>query len=247
MNFPKWFVRLAAPKYAYALSGVLVRVLSLPALCLLLYGLWGGLYAAPADYQQGDGFRIIYVHVPCAFLSLGIYTAMAAFAALGFIWRIKLYDYLIIASAPVGALMTALALVTGAIWGKPMWGTFWVWDARLTSELFQLFLYIGVIALQNAVEESQQSDALVRLLVLVGFVNIPIIHFSVYWWNTLHQGQTIKFFGGPSLIAPSMLHPLLVMIIAFSLCASILIILRMRNTILQKEFYSHWVLELKRI
>jgi heme exporter protein C len=243
MNLPRFIIRLAAPKHFYSLIHRLIPWLFGAGLVFLAYGLVGGLYLAPPDYQQGDGFRIIYIHVPCAILSLSIYLSMAFCATMAFIWRIKIYDYLLIASAPVGALMTLLALVTGAIWGKPMWGTYWVWDARLTSELVQLFLYLGVIGLENALRGQEQSTKMLRILVLVGSVNIPIVHFSVYWWNTLHQGGTLKLLG-PSMIAPSMLHPLLSMIVALTCIAAWLILIRARNEVLCQEKRSYWVKEM---
>lgn len=149
MKLPKALVRLTSPRAAYLFSQRFSRWLIIPTFLTLFWGLYGGLYLAPPDYQQGEGFRIIYVHVPCALLSLSIYGIMAGAAVCAFIWHIKIYDYLIIACAPVGALVTALALITGSLWGKPMWGTYWVWDARLTSELIQFFLYLGVISLSQ--------------------------------------------------------------------------------------------------
>jgi heme exporter protein C len=210
---------------------------------LFIYGLIGGLILAPADYQQGDAFRIIYIHVPSAFLSLLVYMVMAAAAAVLLIWRIKLADVIIAASAPLGASFTALALISGSIWGKPMWGAWWVWDARLTSELILLFLYLGVIALRQAIPDRDSAARASSILLVVGIINIPIIHYSVYWWNTLHQGQTIKLFG-PSLIAPSMLHPLLAMIAAFFFYYCAVMLLRAKSEILRREWKSSWVREL---
>lgn len=213
--------------------------------CILLfgYGLVGGLIMAPADYQQGDAFRIIYVHVPSAFLSLMVYMIMAVAGAVLLIWRIKLADIIIAASAPLGAAFTALALISGSLWGKPMWGAWWVWDARLTSELILLFLYLGVIALRQAITERDSAARASSILLVVGVINIPIIHFSVYWWNTLHQGQTIKLLG-PSLIAPSMLHPLLAMIAAFFFYYVGVMLMRANSEILRREWKSAWVREL---
>lgn len=191
------------------------------------YGLVGGLLLAPADYLQGEGFRILYVHVPCAFLSLLVYSVMAAAAAFGIIWRLKLAFAVMRHSAPLGAMFTLLALITGSLWGKPMWGTFWIWDARLTSELILLFLYLGVIALHSAIPNRRLADHATAVLVLIGFVDIPIIHYSVNWWNTLHQGSTIRLLG-PSLIAPGMLYPLIGMTIAFCCYFAVALILRLR-------------------
>lgn len=200
-------------------------------LIALFYGLIGGLFLAPADGVQGEGFRILYVHVPCAFLSLMIYAVMAGSAALGLIWRFKIAFATMRQSAPLGAVFTFLALLTGSLWGKPMWGTYWIWDARLTSELILLFLYLGILALHSALPNPRLADQATAVLVLIGFVDIPIIHYSVNWWNTLHQGSTLRLLG-PSLIAPSMLYPLLAMILAFSSYYVIVLILRLRCTLL---------------
>jgi heme exporter protein C len=191
------------------------------------YGLVGGLFLAPADYLQGEGFRILYVHVPAAFLSLFIYSIMALAAAFGIIWRLKLAFSLMRQSASLGAMFTFLALVTGSLWGKPMWGTYWIWDARLTSELILLFLYLGIIALYSALPERRSTDQATAILVLIGFLDIPIIHFSVNWWNTLHQGSTLRL-GAPSLISASMLYPLIGMSIAFFCYYAVVLILRLR-------------------
>lgn len=235
--------RFASPKYFYHFAGKLIPWL-IPGIVLLFgYGLMGGLYLAPADFQQGDGFRIIYVHVPAAFLSLGIYLFMTMAAICGFIWKMKLADVAVKVSAPIGAWITFLALVTGAIWGKPMWGTYWIWDARLTSELILLFIYLGIIALRSAIPDKTNAAKACGIMVLVGSINIPIIHYSVYWWNTLHQGDTIKLFGKP-LMAPSMLHPLYAMILAFLFFYGLILLMRMRNEILFREKRSQWVQEL---
>ena len=207
------------------------------------YGLIAGLYFAPADYQQGDAFRIIYVHVPSAVLSLCIYLFMAVTAAIGLIWRIKIAEILFSVSAPIGASLTFLALVTGALWGQPTWGTWWLWDARLTSELILLFLYLGIIALQTAIVEQEKAVRASSILVLVGTADLPIIHYSVYWWNTLHQKATLLKLQTPS-IAPEMLYPLLSMILAFFLFYIIVLFLRARNELLLREQRSVWVKQL---
>ncbi len=239
-----WFNKLTTSKVFYQFAGRLLPWLGALTIILLAYGLYGGLVLAPPDYQQGDAFRIIYVHVPCALLSMMIYVFMAVAAAVGLIFRIKLADMLVTASAPLGASFTLLALVTGSLWGKPMWGAWWVWDARLTSELILLFLYLGVIALRSAIPDREQAAKACAILLIVGVINIPIIHYSVYWWNTLHQGATLKLFGS-SLIAPSMLHPLLAMIAAFIFYFAVVLLLRTRCEILKRERKSRWVLELK--
>jgi len=209
---------------------------------LLIYGLYGGLVQAPADYQQGDSFRIIYIHVPAAWMSLFIYMVMAISGGIGLIWRIKLAEIVCISCAPIGAGFTFLALVTGSLWGKPMWGAWWVWDARLTSELILLFLYMGVIGLYSAIEDSRTASRAVAILALVGVVNIPIIHYSVEWWNTLHQGPTVTKMDKPS-IHIDMLIPLLVMAVAFKVYFGIALLLRSRNELLKREQSSRWVEE----
>lgn len=208
------------------------------------YGVMGGLIFAPADAQQGDGFRIIYVHVPCAFLSLFVYTIMACAAICGLVWRIKLAFLVIRHSAALGASFTLLALLTGSLWGKPMWGTWWIWDARLTSELILLLLYIGILLFQSAKAEKQAVERITAILILVGFVDIPIIHYSVYWWNTLHQGSTLKLFS-PSTIDPSMLYPLLAMIFAFLVYYALVLCLKINYELTVADQYAHWLQEKK--
>lgn len=235
--------KFAAPKYFYDVSTKALPWL-IGLFCLLLtYGLIGGLYLAPADYQQGDAFRIIYVHVPSAILSLAIYLIMATLAAIGLIWRIKLAQVLFASSARIGAALTGLALLTGALWGQPTWGTWWLWDARLTSELILLFLYLGIIALQTSIPDAEKGLRASSILVLVGTVDLPIIHYSVYWWNTLHQKSTILKLQKPS-IASEMLLPLLAMILAFFLFYIIVLLLRSRNELLIREQRAAWVREL---
>jgi heme exporter protein C len=184
--FGNFFHKMASPPWFYRISGKLIPWVGTAFALLLLYGLYGGLVLAPADYQQGDSFRIIYIHVPAAWMSLFIYVLMAVCGVITLVWRMKMAEVVLIASAPVGAAFTFLALVTGSIWGKPMWGTWWVWDGRLTSELILLFLYLGVIALHNAIEDRQTAAKAVAILAIVGVVNVPIIHYSVEWWE--HRG-----------------------------------------------------------
>lgn len=206
----------------------------------MIAGLYLGLFVAPPDYQQGESYRIIYIHVPSAWMSLFIYTVMAVTAAIGLIWRIKLAHIVSLCSAPIGASFTFLALVTGSLWGKPMWGTWWVWDARLTSELLLLFLYLGVIALYNAFEQRQSGERAAGILSIVGVINIPIIHYSVEWWNTLHQGPTVTKLDAPS-IAVSMLIPLLLMAVSFMFYYAALLFHRVRYEVLEREQRSRWV------
>jgi len=194
-----WFYRLASPPHVYRTAALLTPWFMTAAAVAIGYGLIDGLVFAPPDYQQGDAYRIIYVHVPSAWMSLFCYTAMATAGAIGLIWRIKMAHAVAAATAPIGASFTLLALLTGSLWGKPMWGTYWAWDPRLTSELILLFLYIGVMSLRPAFEEPDRGDRAAALLAVVGVVNVPIIHFSVVWWNSLHQGATIVKLDKPSI------------------------------------------------
>jgi heme exporter protein C len=237
-----FFHKLASPKYFYALSGRLIPWFSVATALLFAYGLYDGLVLAPSDYQQGDSYRIIFIHVPAAWMSMFIYMVMAGAGAIGLVWKIKLADIMAASCAPIGASFTFLALVTGSLWGKPMWGTWWVWDARLTSELMLLFLYLGYIALQAAIDDTRTAARASTVLALVGVVNIPIIHYSVVWWNTLHQGATVTKLGAPS-IATSMLIPLLVMALAFKLYFIVVVMMRARTELLARERGSSWVRE----
>jgi len=235
-----WFHKLASPPHAYRIAGRLLPWFAWPAALLVAVGLYGGLVLAPPDYQQGDAFRIVYVHAPSAWLSMLIYGTMAVAAAIGLVWRIKLAHAVAAAAAPVGASFTFLALATGSIWGKPMWGTWWVWDARLTSELLLLFLYAGVMALRASIDDRDRADRASGLLALVGVVNLPIIHYSVYWWNTLHQGSTLTKLGKPSMTG-DMLWPLLTMLLAFTLYFGAVLLLRLRAEILLRERDASWL------
>jgi len=241
--FGNFFHKMASPPWFYRISGKLVPWVGAACALLLLYGLYGGLVLAPADYQQGDSFRIIYIHVPAAWMSLFIYVLMAVCGVITLVWRMKMAEVVLISSAPVGAAFTFLALVTGSIWGKPMWGTWWVWDGRLTSELILLFLYLGVIALHNAIEDRQTAAKAVAILAIVGVVNVPIIHYSVEWWATLHQGPTITKLDKPS-IHVDMLIPLLVMAVAFKLYYVTAMLMRARVELLERERNSKWVKEM---
>jgi heme exporter protein C len=235
--------RMASPRHFYHLAGKFIPWLGVITALLFAYGLYGALLKAPADYQQGDSFRIIYVHVPSAWMSLFAYVFMATCGAIHLIWRMKLADVMATVSAPVGASFTFLALATGALWGKPMWGTYWVWDARLTSELILLFLYLGIIALRSAIDDPRAAGRAAAVLGLVGVVNIPIIHYSVEWWNTLHQGPTVSKFEKPS-IHLDMLIPLLVMSAAFQFYFFTAILMRGRNEVLYRERNASWVAEM---
>ena len=242
----RFIYKLGSPPYFYSLSGRLLPWLT--GICLILFaaGLYGGLVLAPADYQQGDSFRIIYIHVPAAWMSMFVYMVMAFSGAMALIWRIKIAEIILINSAHIGAVFTFLALVTGSIWGKPMWGTWWVWDARLTSELILFFLYIGFIALQGAIDDNRRADRAGAVLLLVGVVNIPIIYYSVKWWNTLHQGASVSIKNGSSMSA-IMLETMLIMTFAFWAYAIAVAMFRVRSIILEREKDTRWVTELPEI
>ncbi len=238
-----WFFQLASPKWFYQFSNKLLPWLRATSLILLLVGLTLGLLFSPLDYQQGNTVRIMYIHVPAAFLSMFIYVLMAITGAIGYIWRIKMAHIVSVCCASIGAIFTLLALVTGGIWGKPTWGTYWEWDARMTSELILLFLYLGFMALHNAFDDKKSADRAAAVLALVGLVNIPIIHFSVEWWNTLHQGATISKFEKPSM-DPDMLMALLTMIVAFQFYFVTVLLQRVKVEILRREKLSGWVKKL---
>lgn len=235
-----FFAPVFSPKSCYNLCRRLRPWLGVLSLCLIGYGVVDGLFIAPSDYQQGDAYRIIYIHVPFAILSLMFYAAVGVLSMFYLVWRMKLAELIAYSLAPIGAVVTILALVTGAIWGKPMWGTWWVWDARLTSELILLFLYVGYIALYDAIKSFQPKSIAPSVLAVVGLIDLPIIHYSVYWWQTLHQGATITRLAKPA-IDNAMLIPLLAMIFGLlSLCLYILSI-RVQSEILAQAGSSRWV------
>jgi heme exporter protein C len=231
---PLW--DLANPTRFVALVDRLVPWLTALTVAVLAVGLYLG-FAAPEDYQQGITVRIMYIHVPFAWLSMLCYGVMAVSALGTLVWRHPLADVALKASAPIGATFTALALLTGSIWGKPMWGTWWVWDARLTSVLILFFLYLGYMALVNAFDDPERGARASGILVLVGFVNIPIIKFSVDWWNTLHQPASVARMGGPA-IHPSMLWPLLIMALAFTAYFVTVVLLRVRSEIIARKIQT---------
>ncbi len=214
----------------------------LAAFVLMAIGIYGALFAVPADYKQGDSFRILYIHVPAAWMSMSIFVIMAIQSIIALVWRIKLCELLAMASAPIGALFTAITLISGAVWGKPTWGTWWTWDPRLTSELVLLFLYLGVIGLYAAIEDRRAAARAAGFLAIVGVVNVPIVHFAVTWWNTLHQGETIRLIG-PSKMDSSMMWPLLVLLVATKLWYIGSLLVRTRVLNLQQESRKQWTLE----
>lgn len=238
MNW-SWFHKLGSPKWFYTMSGRWLPWLGGLALLLLGSGLVWGLAFAPADYQQGNSFRIIYVHVPAAFLAQSGYLMLAVAGLVSLVWRIKLADLALQAAAPVGAWMCFVALATGSIWGKPTWGTWWVWDARLTSMLILLFLYFGVIALGQAISNRDSAARACAVLALVGVVNIPIIKYSVDWWNTLHQPATFSVVEKPAMPV-EMWFPLLLMVLGFYCFFAWVVLLRMRLQLLRRDARSSW-------
>jgi len=236
----KWLHPYANPEVTYRFTGKIRPWFSWASFILLTIGMVWALIFAPADYQQGDSFRIFYIHVPAAMLSMGIYVGMAIAALSSLVWQLRMADASAAALAPIGAVFTAIALLTGAAWGKPMWGTWWVWDARLTSELILLFLYLGVIALHNAFDDKQLAGKAAGILSLVGVINIPIIKYSVEWWNTLHQGATVSKLGKPSM-SMDMFIPFLFCFIGFSCLVGAIMCTRFQTEILARNRMRPWV------
>ncbi|AEB57915.1 heme ABC transporter permease [Ectopseudomonas mendocina] len=235
-----WFHKWGSPKWFYEMSGRWLPWLSIAAVLLTVAGLVWGLAFAPPDYQQGNSFRIIYIHVPAAFLAQSIYVTLAVAGLVGLVWKMKLADVALQQAAPIGAWMTAIALLTGAIWGKPTWGTYWVWDARLTSMLILLFLYFGVIALGNAISNRDSAAKACAVLAIVGVINIPIIKYSVEWWNSLHQTATFKVTEKPAMPVEMWL-PLLLAVLGFYCFFGAVLLYRMRLEVLKREARSSWV------
>ena len=239
------FHRWGSPPWFYPMSSKLLPWLTILTVVLMMTGAVWGLAFAPEDARQGNSFRIIYLHVPVSFLALAGYYIMALAGCIGLVWRMKLAFWTLRAAAPIGAAMTFIALVTGSIWGKPTWGTWWEWDARITSMLILFFLYLGVMALANAYQNSDSGNRAASILAIVGMVNIPIIYKSVDWWNTLHQGASLKLTSAPT-IHGSMLYPLLIMIAGFYLLYAVLLVLNLRCEILANERNSRWLQDLLR-
>mgnify|MGYP001413826872 CR=1 FL=1 len=237
-----FFHKTGSPPWFYRFSGYVIPWLWAIFVVLTAIGLYLGLLLAPADYQQGESVRIMYLHVPAAWMSMMIYGLMAVWGFIALVWRIRIMEVLLISSAPIGVVFTIIALATGSLWGRPTWGTYWVWDARLTSELVLLFLYFAVIALYNAFEEPRKAARAASLMAIVGAVNLPIIHFSVQWWNTLHQGSSFSATG--SAIHPSMLWPLLIMAVAFKFYYAANLLSRAKLLLLQQDQRKRWVQEL---
>ncbi|MBU6467818.1 MAG: heme ABC transporter permease CcmC [Betaproteobacteria bacterium] len=234
-----WF-KYASPASFYPLAGKLIPYFAAITVVLLAIGLWISFFVAPTDFQQGEGYRIIFVHVPASWMSMFIYCVMAFWSALGLIFNTRLSGMMTQALAPTGALFAFLSLVTGSLWGKPMWGTWWVWDARLTSQLILFFLYLGYLALTSAIDDSRRRDKAGAILSLVGVVNVPIIYFSVIWWNTLHQGASVSMTKAPTM-AHTMLMGMLIMALAFWGYTIAMGLKRVRCIILEREMSSEWI------
>ncbi len=237
-----WY-KYTSPASFYPLAGKLIPWFAVLSTVLLVAGLYIGFFVAPTDFQQGDAYRIIYIHVPAAWMAMFLYLLMAIYAGLGLAFNARLWSMMATAIATTGALFAFIALWTGALWGKPMWGTWWVWDARLTSTLILFFLYLGFLSLQGMIEDARRADRAGALLALVGAVNVPIIYFSVQWWNTLHQGASLRLGKRPS-IAPIMLAALLIMIAACWMYSIMVTLMRVRCIILERERQAPWVAEL---
>ncbi|MBX3617093.1 heme ABC transporter permease CcmC [Nitrosomonas sp.] len=239
-----WF-KYSSPASFYTLAGKMIPIFVIAAVIFLVAGLYIGFFVAPTDFQQGEAYRIIFIHVPAAWMSMFLYVVMAFWAAIGLAFNTRLSSMFATAIAPTGAMFTFLALWTGALWGKPMWGTWWVWDARLTSELILFFLYIGFMSLQAAIDDPRRADKAGAIIAIVGVVNIPIIYFSVQWWNTLHQGASVSINQAPAM-ASTMLTGMLVMVLASWMYSIAVILKRVRVIILERESHSAWVTELQK-
>lgn len=235
--------RFAATPVFYPLAGRLLPWFTAAAILLTIAGLYVGFGIAPTDFQQGEVYRIIFIHVPSAWMAMFIYLVMAGYAVVTLVWRSKLSAMMCRALAPTGAIMAVIALLTGAIWGKPTWGAWWVWDARLTSTLILLFLYLGYMALVEAIDDTTRADRAGALLLLVGVINIPIIYFSVRWWNTLHQGASVSLTSSPKM-ASTMLTGMLLMSLAAWMYAIAAALHRVRTMIVQRERHTRWVRQL---
>ena len=240
-----WF-RFSSPSTFYPLAGKLSPIFWALSILFGLAGLWISFFVAPVDAVQGEGYRIIFVHVPASWMSMFIYIVMAMWAGLGLVFNTRLSAMMAQALAPTGALMAFLSLWTGAFWGKPMWGAWWVWDARLTSELILLFLYLGFIALQASIDDPRRADKAGAILALVGVVNVPIIYFSVKWWNTLHQGASVSINKAPAM-AHTMLWGMLLVALCFWMYAIAIALMRVRAIILERESHADWVRQLDEV
>lgn len=244
MKLPRWFHQLGSPPYVYRLADRLSPWLGALGLVLLAVGAFWGLVIAPTDYQQGESYRIIYIHPQTAYVGMMAYVVMAVSAAIGYVWRLKLAHATAVSAAPIGAWFTFCALCTGALWGKPTWGTYWQWgDPRIMFEALLLFLFLGYLALRGAFDDRDKADRVTAILAVVGVVNIPIIHYSVEWWNSLHQGPTILRADSPAMTT-DMLIPFLIMVAGFTLTFYWLLLRRLQAEIIEREGNARWIREL---
>ena len=244
MRFPRWFHLLGSPPFVYGFAGRVAPWLGTLSCVLLVVGAYWGLVVAPPDRTQGEVYRVLFIHPQIAYVSVMAYVVMALAAAIGYVWRIKLAHAVAATAAPIGASFTACALATGSLWGRPTWGTFWQWtDPRIMSETLLLFLFLGYLALRAAFEDRDKADRVSAILAVVGVVDVPIIHYSVIWWNSLHQGPSIMKLGKPS-IAPEMLTPFLIMVVAFTLCFYWLLLNGLRGEIVERERDTRWLRQL---
>lgn len=245
MKLPRWFHQLGSPPYVYRLADKLSPWLGVAGCALLAIGAVWGLAFAPADYRQDEVYRIIYIHPQTAYVGMMAYVVMAIAAAIGYIWRLKLAHAVAVSAAPIGAWFTFCALVTGAIWGRPTWGTYWQWgDPRIMFETLLLFLFLGYLALRGAFDDRDKADKVTAILAVVGVVNVPIVHYSVEWWNSLHQGPTILAAGGPAMTT-DMLLPFLTMALGFTVTFCWLLLRRLQAEIVEREGDARWLHELE--
>jgi heme exporter protein C len=244
MRLPRWFHMLGSPPHVYRIATVLSPWLGWLTLLVLGVGTYWGLVIAPPDYQQSEVYRIIYIHPQTAYVSMMAYVVMALAAGIGYVWRIKLAHAVAVSAAPIGAWFTVCALFTGAIWGRPTWGTFWEWgDPRIMSQTLLLFLFLGYLALRAAFDERDKADRVSAILAVVGVANVPVIHFSVEWWNSLHQGPTITRIDSPGMTT-DMLIPFLIMVLGFTVSFLWLLLNRLRGEIVERERDTRWIREL---
>jgi heme exporter protein C len=236
-----WY-KYAAPVNFYPLAGKMLPLFSGLAIVLFVIGLYLSFFVAPVDFQQGHSYRIIFIHVPAAWMGMFLYVLMAIYAGIGWAFNARLGSMMATAIAPTGAIFTFISLVTGSLWGKPAWGVYWVWDARMTSTLILMFLYIGFISLQSSIDDARRADRAGAVLALVGVINVPIIYFSVQWWNTLHQGATIRIANKPTM-APTMLAAMLVLTAACWIYSVAITLARVRCIILERESEAPWLAE----
>ena len=237
-----WY-RYAAPANFYPFAGKVIPWFAGTTALLFIAGLYVAFFVAPTDFQQGEAYRIVFIHVPAAWMGMFLYVLMAVYAGIGWAFNARLASMMATAIAPTGAIFTLISLVTGSLWGRPAWGVWWVWDARLTSTLILMFLYIGFISLQSSIDDPRRADRAGAVLALVGLINVPIIYFSVQWWNTLHQGATIRIAERPTM-APPMLAAMLILLAACWMYSIAIVLVRVRIIILEREREAPWLAEL---